>query len=228
MTVARSSIEESLDNAESSVAVGKGLAGTGFWRAVSEVKSDPELVERYADRIAAIDTKAHANWALITVPLWLGTIVMVVGLLAGLALVGWAYYVDGFTAAIIFGVGVFALLGTTHGLAHLVVGWSVGIRFTSWFVGKLSQPQPGVKIDYSTYLRTNPRKRAWMHASGAIVTKLMPFLLIPAAFAAQLPGWAIWVLLAAGVGQIVTDVAWSTRSSDWKKFRREMGFAQES
>lgn len=227
MSVTRRSIEEILDEAEATVAAGKSLAGTGFWQAVSEVKSNPELVDRYADRIAGIDRKAHANWALITVPLWLGTTVIVLGLFAGIALVGWSYYIDGFAAIIVFGAGVVALLGTTHGLAHLVVGWSVGMRFTSWFIGRIGQPQPGVKIDYATYLRTGPRKRAWMHAAGALMTKAIPFLLIPAALAADLPAWVAWVLLAAGVGQIITDIAWSTRSSDWKKFRREMRFAQE-
>lgn len=226
--VTRSSIEQSLEKAEANVTAGEGLAGTGFWQAVSEVKTSSGLIDSYADRIATIDRRAHANWALITVPLWLGTTVMIVGLLAGIALVGWAYYLDGFAAIVVFGIGVVAILGTTHGLAHLVVGWSVGMRFTSWFIGKISMPQPGVKIDYSTYLRTAPRKRAWMHASGAIVTKLIPFLLIPAAIAADLPTWVNWVLLAAGVGQIITDVTWSTRSSDWKKFQREMEFAQES
>jgi hypothetical protein len=228
VTVASPAIEESLQNAEASVAAGKGLGGTGFWSAVSEVKANPELVDRYADRIAAIDTRAHSNWALLTVPLWLGTTFMIVALLAGFGLVGWAYYLDGFAAIVVFGAGVVALLGTTHGLAHLVVGWSVGMRFTSWFIGKISQPQPGVKIDYSTYLRTAPRRRAWMHASGAITTKAIPFLMIPAAIAADLPTWVTWVLLAAGVGQVLTDVFWSTKSSDWMKFRREMEFAQGS
>jgi hypothetical protein len=66
-----------------------------------------------------------------------------------------------------------------------------------------------------------------MHASGAITTKLIPFLLIGAAIAAGLPTWVVWVVVAIGVGAVTTDVAWSTKKSDWKKFRREKGFAQE-
>lgn len=228
MTVTPVDIERSLDNAEAGVAAGKGVGGTGFWSAVSEVKANPELVDRYADRIARIDNQAHSNWALLVVPLWLGTTVMVVGMLAGLALIGWAYYLEGFAAVLVFGAGTLAMLVTTHGLAHLVVGWSLGISFTSWFVGEITQPQPGVKTDYSTYLRTDPRKRAWMHASGAIVTKAVPFLLIPAALAADLPGWAVWALVGVGIVQVLTDVFWSSQSSDWKKFRREMSFAQDS
>jgi hypothetical protein len=30
-----------------------------------------------------------------------------------------------------------------------------------------------------------------------------------------------------GVAALATDVLWSTKASDWKKFRREMSFAQE-
>jgi hypothetical protein len=67
-----------------------------------------------------------------------------------------------------------------------------------------------------------------MHASGAIVTKTLPFLLIGAAIAADLPVWVVWLLAGFGVATIATDVLWSTKASDWKKFRREMRFSQES
>lgn len=226
--VAVPSIEESLSRAESAVESGAGLSGTGFWRAVAEVKREPELVDRYAARIAAIDARAHRNWALLVIPLWLGTSLAVVATLIGLGLIWWAYGLTDVAAAIAFLIGVGVLLVSTHGLAHLVIGRMVGIRFTSWFVGRVQQPQPGVKVDYTTYLRASAPRRAWMHASGAITTKAIPFLLIGGAVAAELPVWAVWVLVALGLAAIVTDVVWSTKKSDWKKFRREIAFAQES
>jgi hypothetical protein len=65
-----------------------------------------------------------------------------------------------------------------------------------------------------------------MHASGAIVTKAIPFLLIPASLLMPaMPAWVPIVLLALGIIQIVTDVVWSTRASDWAKYRREMTYA---
>ena len=67
-----------------------------------------------------------------------------------------------------------------------------------------------------------------MHASGAVVTKIVPFALIGAAVAADLPFWAVWALPAIGVVSIITDVVWSTKKSDWKKFQREMKFAHMS
>lgn len=228
MCVTSTSVEESLGRAEAALSAGKGLSGTGFWSAVSTVKEHPELVERYAERIAAIDERAFRQWVLLTIPLWLGTAVALAALVAGVILVGWAYSLEGFLAIVIFYGGFVALIGATHGLGHLVVGWAVGIRFTCWFVAELTRPQPGVKVDYSSYLRTEPRKRAWMHASGALATKVIPFLLIGAAIAADLPLWAVLVLPVLGVGMILTDILWSTRKSDWKKFKREMSFAQGS
>ena len=71
-----------------------------------------------------------------------------------------------------------------------------------------------------------PRPRSSAGSSGAIVTKLVPFAAYPFALQAGLEPWAIWLILAIGVIQIVTDVVWSVRASDWKKFRREMRFTR--
>ena len=222
------SLEVLLSTAEEAVDEGRGLTGTGFWSAVARVKTDRELIDRYADRIAAIDALAFEQWALHTVSLGVGTLLMLIGTAAGLVLIGFAYSFEGLAAVAIFYAGFVALLTTTHGLGHLLVGRLLGIRFTRWFIGSTARPQPGVKIEYSTYLRAPARSRAWMHASGALVTKLVPFALLGAAIAADLPTWAVWGLVAVGVGTIITDVLWSTKSSDWKKFRREMRLAQTS
>lgn len=192
------------------------------------MKAAPELAERYAERAAVIDRKAFENWASLTIPIGVGTAMAIAATLAGLLAVAWSYSLDGLAALLVFTVGFGAILTTTHGLGHLVVGRIRGMRFTHWFVGQLARPQPGVKVDYATYLIASAQSRAWMHASGALVTKFVPFLLVGAAFYAGLPGWYVWGLVALGVGMIVTDVLWSTKSSDWKKFKREMAFAQLS
>ncbi len=223
-----SSIGQALDRAQEALDGGMGLSGTGFWRAVAAVKADPVLVDRYAERIARIDQEAFSSWPLVKVPLRVGTSLMVVATLVGLVLIGAAYYTSGFAAAFYIGAGTGVLLVTTHGLGHLVVGRLVGIGFTGWFIGSISQPQPGVKVDYSSYLRTPARGRAWMHASGAIVTKSIPFLMVGASLASGAPTWVAWVLAAVGTATIVTDVLWSTSSSDWMKFKREMAFSQRS
>lgn len=225
MGVTPTVIEESLNRAEAAVEAGDSLSGTGFWDAVSEVKRRPELVERYADRIATIDARAHRNWALLVIPLRWGTALATVVTLIGVVLVWWAHDLTGGTKILVFFLGLGVLLASTHSLAHLMVGRLMGIDFTYWFVGEISQPQPGVKTDYASYLRTAANKRAWMHAAGAIVTKTIPFLLIGAALAADLPVWSVWALIGLGVAMVLTDLFWSTKSSDWKKFKRERGFA---
>jgi hypothetical protein len=221
-------ITETLRIAEAAVKDGHPLGPTGFWKAVAAVKADPAMIEAHADRIGVIDSTAFRSWAFMTVPLWIGNLVMAGGALFGLALITWAYTLQGNAAAIAFVLGFGALLVTTHSLGHLVVGTFLGIRFTRWFIGTIGRPQPGVKLDYASYLRAPAKSRAWMHASGAIVTKLVPFALIGAALAAAVPDWVVWVLVVVGIGQILTDVLWSTKASDWKKYRREMRFVQSS
>ncbi|HSJ33790.1 MAG TPA: hypothetical protein VLB85_01925 [Acidimicrobiia bacterium] len=219
-------IEGILNEARNAVDAGQGLGGTGFWKAVGEVKGHPELAEAFADRMADIDRTAFEDWALATVPIGTGT--ALAGLIAalGLGAVAGSYYLDQPWNWLLFGTGTAILLVPTHSLGHLMVGRALGMRFTHWFVGSANQPQPGVKVDYSTYLRAPARQRAWMHAAGALTTKTIPFLLVPAARAADLPDWVTWLLLAAGGVMIATDIAWSTKASDWKKFRREMKYAR--
>jgi hypothetical protein len=221
-------IEAALAAAEDAVAAASSLSGTGFWPAVAAVKRQPVQVDRFGERIAVIDQAAFSNWALVKVPIGIGTAAMTAATVAGLALIWWAYYLTGFGASIAFLLGTGTLMVTTHGLAHLVIGRLMGIEFTAWFIGTWLQPQPGVKLDYETYLATPPAKRAWMHASGAITTKLLPFVLVGAAIASGAQGWVTVALLVVGVASIVTDVLWSTNASDWNRFRREMGFAQPS
>jgi len=202
------------------------LRALGFWRAVAAVKRRRELVDRYATRIATIDRQAFRRHIRLAFPVSLGVIALDLGLFGGLLLLGIALGVDHPWREILVLVAAGALDTTTHGLAHLAVGTFVGIDFTDWFIDLPKRPQPGFKIDYASYLRASPRQRAWMHAAGAIATKLTPFLVIPFAVAIGTETWAVLILLAVGVIQILTDVVYSVRASDWKKFRREMRLAR--
>lgn len=222
-------IDAALDAAEAAVAAGSpvDLGATGYWKVVAAVKRDPSLVDRYADRVGAIDDAWFRSAAPLLLPLWLGTALAIVGAVFSLVLIGLAYALDAPWNGLSFLAGTAALLVATHGMGHLAVGAAFGIRFTGWFAF-FRFPQPGVKTDYASYLRTPAKQRAWMHAGGAVVTKAIPFLLIPSALVAGVPWWTFVALLAIGIGQLVTDVLWSTRSSDWSKYRREMAIAKEN
>lgn len=248
-------IEAALERAEHAVANQRSLNRTGFWRAVGAVKRDRTLVDRYADRIATIDRRAFERGVKLRVPGWAGIVGLTgtsaFGLVAvlvayractscppngsavDLQATGWyrspgldLYGIPGFVP-VAFLIGFTALLIGTHCLAHWVVGRLAGIRFTHVFLGGPPPPRPGLKTDYATYLRALPRARAVMHASGAVLTKIVPFALLPISLSLY-DGWPwlTWILLFVGVVQLVTDVFLSTRLSDWKKVKRELRIAR--
>lgn len=219
-------IDAVLDRAEASVARGNGLSGTGFRKLVAAAKRDPELVRHHGARIAAIDQAAFRQWALLVVPIGLGTALASIAAAGGAALVVWSRRLvdEGSepTALVAFLAGAVMMLAATHGLGHLVVGRLSGIRFSAWFVPRIQRPQPGVKIDYQSYLASTPTRRAWTHAAGALTTKVVGFGMVAAAVWAGMPRWLVWALVAFAVAIVIVDVLWSTKSSDWARFRREL------
>ena len=71
-----------------------------------------------------------------------------------------------------------------------------------------------------------PRSRAAMHASGAVASKLAPVVPLAAAPLAHAPLWAFLVLAGLTVFQVLTDLTFSVKRSDWKKVRRELAVAR--
>lgn len=201
------------------------LRESGFWRAVAAVKRKPDLVAKYADRIGAIDRAVFRKRVRLRFPATLGIALLAVGSLFGVFLLWLAAAFLHPTREMLVLVGFGAVLLTTHNLAHFAYGSLVGIRFSDWFIDLPKRPQPGLKIDYATYLRTPARSRAWMHAAGAIVTKIVPFAVVLYALSTSTDGWAIAVLVAVGLLQIASDALYSVKASDWKKFKREMRLA---
>jgi hypothetical protein len=217
-----------LDRIDAAVAAGDtDLTALGFWPVVAKVKADPALVGRYADRIGRIDTAAFHIAVRLRVPVWLGNALLVAGMVAGITATALARSVSSATLAGLLLIAAAAVWTVAfHCPTHWVVGRFVGIRFTDYFLGGPPPPRPGLKIDYATYLRADPTGRAWMHASGAIATKLAPFLALAFWPGSGAPAWSAIVLIGLGVLQIGTDVAFSVKTSDWKKFRRERAVAK--
>ena len=203
------------------------LRALGFWRLLAKVKADPVLAHHWAEQAGRIDRKVFEVRALLRVPVWLGNALLLVGTLAGAVAVAIALTTESRGLA---GLALlFAALdwsATFHAPTHWLVGRMIGIRFVAYHLPKLVPPFPGLKIDYATYLRVAPEARAWMHASGAIASKIAPFLALAFWPASDAPGWAAWAIAGYGVLTIGTDVFISTRTSDWKRFRREMRIAR--
>jgi hypothetical protein len=225
-----------LDRIGSAVDAGDtDLGRLGFWRVVALIKRDDELIDRYAEQVGRIDQEAFRARVRLRIPVWAGN-----GLLLGAVAVGALSVIVALGAAtptlanepnpFLSGAGLVVAAGVwavgLHSPTHWLVGRLVGIRFIDYFLGGRPIPYPGLKTDYATYLRADPIGRVWMHASGAVATKLAPFLALGFAPAADAPGWAVAILLVLGAFQIVTDVVISTKRSDWKKVRRELAVAR--
>jgi len=221
-------VEAELERIERAVEAGAtGLSGLGFWRLVRELKADPALAERFADRAGRIDQEAFVRGVRVRLPVGLGNAALGVGTALGAALLGWAVACDEPGQAAIGLIGSAAVLSVSvHDLGHWAAGRAAGIRFTSYFLDGPLRIQPGLKTDYATYLRASPRGRARMHAAGAVATKAAPFVSLALWPATSAPGWAALVVLGMGLVQITTDVLWSTKKSDWKRYLRERRFAR--
>lgn len=216
------------------------LASLGFWRLVGRIKREPGLARHWAPDIGRIDRKAFERRVRFRVPVWLGNLLLLAATAVLVALVPVALDLARnaprpepvLPGVLVVWAGL-GLSASIHDLAHWVIGRILGIRFVAYFVKGPPLFQPGIKIDYETYMKTEPGNRALMHASGALATKIAPFAIFAwvyfphrAANYDLLPPWSLWVLLGSGVLTILTDVFSSTKKADWKKVRRERRVAR--
>lgn len=216
-----------LDRIEAAVQAGTtDLRTLGFWGIVAKVKPDRILVDRYADQIGRIDAAAFRLRVKRRVPVWVGNTVLLVATLVGLAAAIAAQYVSSSTVAGLLLLGAGAVWTVSlHSPTHWAVARAINIDFTDYFIGGPPPPRPGLKSDYATYLRADPDSRAWMHASGAIMTKIAPLFALAFWPPSGAPWWSAAGLVAICVASVATDVAFSVKVSDWKKFRRERAVA---
>ena len=217
-----------LDRIEAAVDAGdRDLRALGFWRVVGASSVTAWRSSATPTRPGASTRPRSARASERVFAPGSGVILMVLLSLAGiLGVVLAATWTGTWAGLALLGAGVAWSVGW-HLPAPAFVGWLAGIRFTDAFLGGPPPPRPGIKTDYASYLRAEPSMRAWFHASGAIATKLAPFVALALWPATNAPAWSAWALLALGVLQIVTDITLSTKSSDWKKFRRERGVARD-
>jgi len=203
------------------------LRRLGFWRAVRAVKLHPEWNEQFAESIGEVDRAAFLRRVQPVYPVALGAALLGTGTALGIGLLAETFDVPRPWRGLTLLAGAATLLGATHGLTHFLVGKLAGMSFVGWFLNGPLKVEPSLKIDEASYLKTPPRQRAWMHASGAIVTKLVPFACLGVGAAARVPAWTKAILTIIGVVQVATDVLFSTKNGDWSRFSREMRVADK-
>jgi hypothetical protein len=216
-----------LDRVEAAVAAGDtDLRQLGFWRVIARIKQDPAAIVRFADQAGRIDTAAFRARVRTRVRAGVGIVTMLLVSAAGVVGVVLADRWTGTWSGVALVAAAGAWSVGWHTPAHAFVGWLGGIRFTDAFLGGPPPPRPGIKTDYATYLRAEPAARVWFHASGAIASKLAPFVALALWPGTNAPVWTAWVLVGLGLLQIATDILFSTKTSDWKKVARERRVAR--
>jgi hypothetical protein len=220
-------LQDAFARIESAVDAGESdLSALGFWRLLRRVKIDPMLSEHWADQAGRIDRKVFEARVRPRFPVWLGNLVLALGIAIGAAAIVVAIRVEDEAVAGIALVGAAGAWSVSvHDLTHWLAGRLARIRFVAYFFGGPFPPRPGLKIDYAAYLRASPGSRAAMHAAGALATKVAPFVALAFWPASNAPAWSAWAVLGLAVVQIVSDVVFSTKSGDWKRARRERSVA---
>ena len=210
------------------------LSALGFWRLVGRVKAEPRLAEHWADVVGRIDRKAFEGRVGFRLPVWMGNLILGAGSIVLVALVPVGLGLarrdpESPLAGLLVVAAAGGLATTVHDLAHWAVGRAAGIRFSHYFLDGPLLIQPGLKIEYASYLRASPEARARMHAAGAVASKVAPFAVFGSVYLPHraagydlLPSWSLWAILAFGALQLVTDVVSSRKRSDWKKVGREL------
>jgi hypothetical protein len=227
-TTAPADLSGELDRIEAAVQAGNtDLTTLGFWRLVARVKPDRMLVDRHGDQIGRIDAAAFRLAVRPRLLVWAGNTLLLAATLGGLAAAIAAHVVSSATLSglLLLGAGAVWTI-SLHSPTHWAVGRAVGIDFTDYFVGGPPPPRPSLKIDYATYLRADPKSRAWMHASGAIATKIAPLFALAFWPGSGAPWWSAAGLVVICLASIATDIAFSVKMGDWKKFRREREIAR--
>lgn len=228
-------IELALNMIEAKVSAGSyNLKELGFWKLVAQVRRKPELAEKFGEQIARIDIAAHkVNW--ISVPLWLGHTVEILVTFFGAWLLYIALYHSSSMRSPALVGAAFFLSFSLHPLTHYAVGRMLGINFRYYFLHGLYiffrspgkkwwKLEPSLKVDYASYLRASPKSRVAMHASGAVVTKLIILVVLLLGVKFNAPAQGVIATAAMLALYIATDILYSTKSADWSKVRRELRY----
>jgi hypothetical protein len=204
------------------------LRQLGYWRAVAALKRHPEWLAAYGGRVSDIDRRAFEATTWPVLPVESGARLLGGVTLTGAVLLALVPAAPRWLRGWLTLLGTGAIIWSSHSLTHFVVGWLQGIRFQGWYLDGPTKLQPGLKVEYASYLATAPASRAWFHASGAIESKLVPFLSFLLTLRSPMALGFRLALLAIGFGSIATDALFSVDHADWKKFRRERALARRA
>ena len=180
---------------------------------MSEIDEELERIER----------KASEKKVRLRINLWLGHAAEISAMLLGVALIwlGFAHSSE-LTRSLSLVIASVILSMSIHPLAHYAVGRFCGINFLYYFLNGPAKIEPTLKIDYASYLKAHPRKRAAMHLAGPIATISATLICLVLGLVASILQWAKILLVLYFLFILATDVFLSPKAGDIKRVKREL------
>ena len=166
------------------------------------------------------------------IPLVLGNGIDVLGIVVGIYLLVAGFDINTVPLRfLVYLLSWMCLVFFPHCLAHFAVGRLVGVRFTHYLLGKSSItelrlpvisalssaiPLLTLKIDHGALKSVGPGARAVMFASGAVVSMILPFLVVVVSIGRLPVIWSVGLLLISVVN-ICFDLYYSPRAGDFSR-----------
>jgi len=231
-------IEERLTQIFNEVKKGNfALRKLGFWDIVREAKRNKEIAIKYGDKISEINKYVfEKKWKWKFAPIYGISAMLVISVITILA---FPYALnDRFYLSVYLPVASFILSASLHPITQYIVGRVFGIKFLYFYLrgiyifsrtskGKF-HIEPALKLEYASYLRTNPLKRAIMHISGSIITILIVFLFFWLSLVFNVYLWSQVICGGIAISYLLTEIIYSPKYAAWKHFLEEYNIWKET
>ncbi len=224
-------IGEKLEIIEKEILKGNfSLRKLGFWDIVIEAKLNDEIAKRYGKKIAEINRYVFEKKWKRRYSISFGISLLSLISIIFIALYFFVYN-HIFYLSLYFPIASFVLSASLHPITQYIVGRIFGIKFIYIYLrglyifsrsskGKI-HIEPALKLDYESYLKVHPMKRAIMHVSGTFVTLFIVFFffILSLTYPVELFSKISCGMIA--ISYLLTEMIYSPRYAAWKHFREE-------
>ncbi len=185
-----------------------------FWNIINQVKKDKINDDELLKLITNINQKRFRETISFSLSVPAGNLFELIITIAAMVL---PFQIE---SSLMFYISAFVLMATLHPLFHYITGTLSGIRFTHYYLDGPAMIEPTLKIDYFSYLKASPGRRALMHASGVVGTVIAPLV---AALIALSKGTsaAAFYLFIMFLMLIIFELLTSTKVGDLMRAGRE-------
>lgn len=206
------------------------LKKLGFWEIVEEARKDKKIADMYGKKIAEINRKVFERKWKWKFPPYMGIILLLI-------ISGFVIYLHFYLANDIYQLSIylpiesFILSASLHTPVQYITGRLLGIKFIYIYPRGIYMFQrkstskikiePALKVDYESYLKASPIKRAIMHVSGAIFTIATVYFFFIYSIVIKAYIWSISVCGAIAIIYTLTDIFYSAKMAAFKRFFEE-------